>query len=560
MKVSILTPWRIASASRIALFLALLFPTPSLSQEKREEPVVVTLQETIIDTVIIDRQDLFPREEAAANPFYGFFNSLHTTTRPFVVRRELLLREGMPFDSSLAAESERNLRQRRLFRSVRVDSGRVDGKLALLVQTRDAWSFAPRVTGKISADGRLVGNAGITESNVAGTGTRVRAYYLRESDRDGIDLGARSRRIGRGNFSASLRWLNLSDRDITSWSFSKPFRAMSDRFAIFYDGQAFSGRTLQFRVESPTAKDTTTWRRQAAINRAFITYAPIANSREYLRVGIHLEHRREQFIKLDKPELDQDSIIAAVPDSTYGLVGVFMEYRRARFERVRRLNGFPEEDQDLSDLIFVSVNLASKGLGYSSTGVGSRILLQSGAKVGPLLVKGVIDGNALFNSAGLDSGRVQTTGTAAVQWEARNSTFVQASGGLLDSVRPGQEFDLGFQVMPRLWGPHAFVGTRTWRLTVEHRYYAFDNMLGIMGMGFGAFLDYGGAWYPDEAVRPSGIQDNSRIGGNAGLSLIFGSGLGSFAQVAHLSAGYRFGGGIAETKRWAVSLGSGIIF
>jgi len=560
VKVSILTPGRIASASHMALFLALFLPTPSLSQENREEPGVIALQEAIIDTVIIDRADLFPREEAADNPFYGFFNSLHTTTRPFVVRRELLLQKGMPFDSSLAAESERNLRQRRLFRSVRVDSGRVNGKLALLVQTRDAWSFAPRATGKISADGRLVGSAGITESNLAGTGTRLRAYYLREADRDGIDLGARSRRIGKGNFSASLRWLNLSDRDITSWSFSKPFRAMSDRFAIFYDGQAFSGRTLQFRVGSPTVTDTTTWRRQAAINRAFITYAPLANSREYLRVGVHLEHRREQFIKLDKPELNQDSIIAAVPDSAYGLVGIFMEYRRARFERVRRLNGFPEEDQDLSDLIFVSINLASAGMGYSSTGVGSRILLQSGVKTGPLLVKAVIDGSALFNSAGLDSGRVQTTGTAAVQWEERNSTFVQASGGVLDSVRPGQEFDLGFQVMPRLWGPHAFVGTRTWRLTVEHRYYAFDNMLGIIGMGFGAFLDYGGAWYPDESVRPSSTRNSSRVGGNTGLSIIFGSGLGSFAQVAHLSAGYRFGGGVSETKRWAVSLGSGIIF
>jgi len=560
VRVSILTPGRIASASHIALFLALLLPAPSLPQEKREERGVVALQQAIIDTIIIHRADLFPSEEAADNPFYGFFNSLHTTTRPFVVRRELLLQKGMPFDSALAAESERNLRQRRLFRSVRVDSGRVDGKLALLVQTRDAWSFSPRATGKISADGRLVGNAGITESNVAGTGTRVRAYYLREADRDGIDLGARSRRIGRGNFSASLRWLNLSDRDITSWSFSKPFRAMSDRFAIFYDGQAFTGRTLQFRVASPTVRDTTIWRRQAAINRAFITYAPLANSREYLRVGVQLEHRREQFIKLDRPELNQDSIIAAVPDSAYGLVGIFMEYRRARFERVHRLNGFPEEDQDLSDLIFVSVNLASAGMGYSSTGVGSRILLQSGVKTGALLLKGVIDGNALFNSAGLDSGRVQTTGTAAVQWEGRNSTFVQASGGLLDSVRPGQEFDLGFQVMPRLWGPHAFVGTRTWRLTVEHRYYAFDNMLGIVGMGFGAFLDYGGAWYPDEGVRPSSTRNSSRVGGNTGLSIIFGSGLGSFAQVAHLSAGYRFGGGIAETKRWAVSLGSGIIF
>ena len=118
---------------------------------------------------------------------------------------------------------------------------------------------------------------------------------------------------------------------------------------------------------------------------------------------------------------------------------------------------------------------------------------------------------------------------------------------------PGGEFDLGFQILPRLWGPHAFVGTRSIRMTLEHRYFVWDNIGDIIGVGFAGFVDYGGAWYEDQ---------ESRMGGNAGASVFFGSPLSSLAQINHLSAGYRFGGGIEESElsRWVFTLGSGIIF
>jgi len=83
--------------------------------------------------------------------------------------------------------------------------------------------------------------------------------------------------------------------------------------------------------------------------------------------------------------------------------------------------------------------------------------------------------------------------------------------------------------------------------------FVWDDILNLVGGGFAAFVDYGGAWYAGQ---------DSRYGGNAGVSMFFGSPLGSLAQIVHLSGGYRFGGGIQNTdsSRWAVSLGSGIIF
>ncbi|MDX1577914.1 MAG: hypothetical protein R3266_05495 [Gemmatimonadota bacterium] len=507
----------------------------------------------VLDTVIIQRQDLFSREAASSNPFLGLANDLHATTKRYVIRRELLLRAGAVYDSSLAAESERNLRALGLFRSVRVDTSSVNGRRALRVTTKDAWSLQPRATARIASDGTLTGSFGVTETNVAGTGNSLRLWYVRQADRDGLVMSGSVRRLRGTRVGLSGAWSNLSDRSAGRWSVANPFRSFSDRWSVFYGGEAFSGRVLQFRVPDASVRDTTEWRRRAFVNRGFVTFAPVASARRYLRVGASVEVRREEFFRVDNPAIDPDSVLALVPDTVTGLVGAFVEYRRARFQRVRRFNGFTEEDQDLSDLAFLSLKLAPEGFGYPSTGVGARVVLASGVSAGPVILKGLVDGNALFNAAGLDSGRVVGTGTVAVRSGDRHATFLQVSGGVQDGPPPGAEFDLGFETLPRLWGPHAFVGTRSVRATLEHRFYAIDEILGIIGLGFAGFVDYGGAWYEDQS---------SRLGGDAGIALFAGSPLGSFAQVVHISGGYRFGGGVvgADESRWSVTLGSGIIF
>jgi len=334
---------------------------------------------------------------------------------------------------------------------------------------------------------------------------------------------------------------------------ARPFRSFSDRSSVFYGGEAFQGRVFQYRTHAPGVRDTTRWRRRAFTNRLFFTHAPLATPERYVRVGASVEVRREEYLRAPSAALNQDSIFALAPDTVYGMFSAFVEYRRSRFVRLGRFNGFTEEDQNLSDLVFVSAKLAPGGLGYRDTGVGGRVVLGSGVRAGPALLKGVVDADALFNSSGLDSGRVVATGTVAVRTAERHATFLQVSGGAMESPPPGGEFDLGFEILPRLWGPHAFVGTRSMRLTFEHRFFALDNIKDLAGVGLATFVDYGGAWFEDQ---------DPRLGGDVGMSVFFGSPLSSLAQVNHISGGYRFGGGIGQSRasRWAFSLGSGIIF
>lgn len=508
----------------------------------------------IIDTVIITRRDVFLPEDAERNFIYRLGNGLHAMTHAWVIRRELLLGAGSSADSSLTAESERNLRRLGLFHRVRVDTARMDdGKLALDVRTREAWSLQPRFTGRLASDGTITGTFGVTEINLAGTGNAMRVWYVRETDRDGMDLRLTSNRVGSTRLSASGTWQNLSDRDVVSWIVANPFRSLSDRSAFYYEGRSFQGRIPQYRRDNPDELQTIEWRRRALINRFTGTIAPIASASGFLRVGATLEFRHEEHLRLENPMVDVDSLDATVPDSTYGLVGAFVEWRRARFERVEHFNGFAEEDQDLSDRVLFSLKLAHKELGYESTGIGARLLLASGRRAGSAILKGYLDGSGLFNSAGLDTGYVYGSGTAAVRTTDRNTTFLRAIGGVQESPRPGSEHDIGFQILPRLWGPHAFIGTRTLQATVEHRSYLVDNFANLTGIGIGAFVDYGGAWYPDQ---------DPRLGGNIGVTVFGGSPLSSFAQVTNLNLGYRFGGGIgdSERSRWAFSAGGGLRF
>ncbi|MEK7745053.1 MAG: POTRA domain-containing protein, partial [Elusimicrobiota bacterium] len=110
-------------------------------------------------------------------------NALHVDTRKGVILRELLLREGDPYDPALVAESERNLRRFGFLRGVRIEaSAPQEGRVDLTVRTRDAWTTEPQVNFTRSG-GRNSWNAGLVERNLAGYGKGVSAFYDRGLER-----------------------------------------------------------------------------------------------------------------------------------------------------------------------------------------------------------------------------------------------------------------------------------------------------------------------------------------------------------------------------------------
>lgn len=86
------------------------------------------------------RDEVFVADEV----WPSWFNWFHMTTRDEVVRRELLLEEGEPFQEQRSEESMRNLRNMAIFALVRIVPVAIEGDpdaVGVLVHTRDLWSL-----------------------------------------------------------------------------------------------------------------------------------------------------------------------------------------------------------------------------------------------------------------------------------------------------------------------------------------------------------------------------------------------------------------------------------
>jgi len=119
--------------------------------------------------VAIERQSVF--DAAETTRWYArLANRLHVTTRQHVVERELLFRQGEPLDSARLAETERNLRALRIFRTVSVGSLAGDSGADVRVVTRDAWTTKLSVKVGVTGDQYTLG-ASATESNLFGAGS-----------------------------------------------------------------------------------------------------------------------------------------------------------------------------------------------------------------------------------------------------------------------------------------------------------------------------------------------------------------------------------------------------
>ncbi len=502
----------------------------------------------VVDTIIILTQNVFPPETAEKNFAFRFMNAIHITTKRDFIWRELLFRPGEPYDSVKVEESERNLRAREIFREIDIDSLRLpDGRLAVVVDTWDGWSTKPKFKLTIASDGTWTGQFGLTEINLLGSGNLAHIAYRKDVDRDGLELIGDFRRMLGSRVGVSGNVIFWDDGTEGYWRFGVPFLTTLDRTMLEHDGEAANQRVLQYFVDDPAAPDTAFYQRDAQIVRLTGALATIAETQRYLRVGLKGEVRQEKFVTR---EADEEPDLDLVPDSVYGLVGAYGEYSQTRFKEVRYFNGFGSEDIDLSTRLSVTAYLAPSGWGYEETGIGPRLSAQTGYRSAAWFLQTKLDANGLFTDAGLDSGRVVLDLTFGLKPAPRHSTAVYVTAGWQEDVRPGDEFDLGFETPPRSWEPHSFVGTRMVWGTVEHRWYPLEALLELVSLGFAAFIDYGGAWYPGQ---------DERFGGNIGIGLRQGGSLSTAARTGRLDLGYRFGEGVTG-DRWVLTFGAGFVF
>lgn len=493
-----------------------------------------------IDTILIINRNIFDPDADAPGFLARLANRLHARTRAWVIRRALLVNPGEPYDSARVAESERALRNLHVFSRVRLDTTRLGGRLALRVATTDGWSTKPQL-GYSSAGGSVSWLAGLVEDNLLGTATSLTAIYNKTPDRTSLSFGYFSPHFVGRRTGLAAGFSDKSDGRVGTWQLGLPFYETAAPHAFTTDGEAASERVLVFR----DAALASTLEHRTLVFGVTAGFAPRATSRDYLRVSLAAQWRREDFAT---------EASAVIPRSVFGTAGTALDVAHVRFQVLERFNSYARrEDVDVSQLLHFGVWVAPRAWGYPSgeAGVGTELAAQLAAPWpgGFAVLRGA--GNGVFTPSGPDSGRVSGAVTVASQNLRSQTLILHVEGARLRRSKPGEEFDLwSTQNGPRVFAIHEFTGTRMAWAALEDRLVVADELWGLVAVGVAPFLDYGGAWYADEAAR---------LGGDIGIALRLGPTRSVRGDVAEFALGYRFGAGFTGS-RWGFAIRKGVTY
>ncbi|MEP7345517.1 MAG: hypothetical protein ABI877_09625 [Gemmatimonadaceae bacterium] len=496
-----------------------------------------------ITRIQIVRESIFDSTEAG-RWYARITNGLHATTREFVVRRELLLGLGAPYDSARAAESARNLRRLGFFRRVQLDTIAGNDGQTLRVTTKDRWTTKANAGARVSG-GQTIVNLSLTEANLGGTGVSLGFRYRTEPDRTALRLALTVPRAVGGTSDLRTQIDRLTDGDITSVGLVNPFRTLADRRAFSLEGTSLDRRVLRW-LEGGAAP-TDSLRRVLDQARAQLGHAWRAGPAGYLRSDVTFAIRREDFA----PYLTG----SAMAHSTFGALGTAIEASRARFHLTEGLRSTGiDEDVNLSPTVRAGLWMTPRAWGYDRSGIGSELMLQGGTLLANR--RGFVFaqvGATARHAGGLDSGTVRGAATLIVRPARDHLIALYVGGGAQHRPAPGAEFDLGLTTGPRAFPVHAFTGDRMYQATVEYQRTLTRDVFGIglASLGLATFADRGGAWFSGSGTRH---------GTDAGMGVRLGSPrVPSTNGLLRVDLGYRFRND-ALAGRWVVSVGSGFPF
>jgi hypothetical protein len=465
----------------LSLIAALLLPLEAEAQVSAAER---------IRAIVLTREAVFDSVEARFLP-YRVANALHVETRPWVVRRELLLQVGDRYDPALAAESERNLRALGIFRDVVVAAEPTDSGVVVYVHTADAWTTTMGV-GVAASGSQSVVDLSLQEGNLLGTRTVAVVGYRNDPDRSSITAGFDTPRAIADRLGVGVSIVDRSDGRAGQFSVRAPFLSLSARQGGSVSATYAEGRVLRFAAGNPFPVDSL-WR-ESALLRADGAVALSASPRGYVRLGLAAQARREDIV----PLLQRD----AIPRTVFLAVGPTLTARAPRFRRVTNVASMARiEDVDLGPSLSLSVLVAPSAWGYRNTGIGSSLGMGMGLDVPSGFARAGVRAGALLTADGTDSSSVEGSATMVLQPGPEHLLVLHASGGILRNPAPGFEFDLGLGTGLRAFPAHAFTGDRQFVLNVEYRALLWPRLFGLAGVGLAAFAGSAGAWFHGAGVR-----------------------------------------------------------
>ncbi|MBK8167362.1 MAG: hypothetical protein IPK64_15575 [bacterium] len=554
----------------LAAILLLVAPTAGTTAG---DPAMPDLR---IGTVTLEREDIFTRAEVdSASGAVGFLkrlsNRLHATTRPHVLRREFLFREGDPYRPDLLAETERNLRGLGFLAEATVapvDTS-ADGRVDVHVLTRESWTLESDITFSLDAGGTSRWTAQMADRNFLGYGVTTGAGLGRDLSSDYWNLWYRQRRLAGSELTLGLDYAQRAEGRTRRIDLSRPFYALDDATGI--EARAWSSNWRnRFYLSNggPAGADPA----RAASLFAEIPFKDVGwqfglqrrlsgeGAGRVWRLGIGVRVQERRFAPDDRARALSDGRTAdlgfldddgtpyrrAQGTSAYPHLWLRTVSRRWVTERyLLRYGGL--EDIELGWDVDLRFGPAG-GMVGATTGDGRQrwrceALAQRWLPLGPgyALLVGVAEAD--FGSVAVRTHRwnvvvgwLTRSGSRSTPWLTRLFAEVGA-GERLTGARP---FLLGSERGLRTLPVDGMAGDRLVRANLELGRATGVQPLGVFRLGVAAFCGVGSAWWADEARSATDLRRE------AGLGLRFGPVRSASVETARLDLAWSLDGGGPE--------------
>ncbi len=489
----------------------------------------------VVGEITITTRDIFsPPEIAEAGLLMRTLrrgmNGLHTNTRDYVLRGELLFAEGDPFDPAALAETERNLRELGFLNRIRVTATDTtgDGRVNVLVTVRESWSLQTNLAYARSSGGDTRWTVQVSEKNFLGHGVTLGAGVGADENSSYWNLWFRKRRISSLGLLVGVDYAQRGDGHLRNIFVKRPFYAQQDDWGFsagawdgltdvrFYlsnagpagvdpDGEASlyaklpahrKGGELVFQKRVSDPDSPRVWRLGAGVR---VTWQDIdLDSKSYWELS---DGRYADLDYLTEPgqPLARDQGTTVYPFLWLQTEG--RTWAKARFI----LQYGPTEDIPLDYQLSLRAGPAGPAVGSNSGFGGQRWLTEGslsswkpvGWGFGHLNLSGSWLAGAppeRFHYYGATVGWVGRRGAEKHPWITR--VFAEYAGG--ENLTGDQALLLGLGRGLRTLQFDGMAGDRLVRWNVEQGKATSWEILGLFRLGGAVFYDGGCAWWRDE--------------------------------------------------------------
>ncbi|HVF58530.1 MAG TPA: POTRA domain-containing protein [Thermoanaerobaculia bacterium] len=495
----------------------------------------------VIGEVRIVTQGIFnPDRQGEDKLAFRLADRLHRTTRPQVIRRQLLFAPGDPYEEATIEESERLLRANRYLYDAEINAVRqTPERVDLEVVTRDVWTLRGGVSVN-RAGGENSTNFSLQDANFLGTGKDVTVWRTSDVDRDSTLFRYRDPNLFGKRGELHLSVAENSDGDAQRFELERPWFSLDTRWSLGI-------KLWSYERLDPLYDRGIVFERFRHHHDFAQLYGGLSRGRAEGRahrflLGVDVERDRFDF----QPGGDSTSLVPPNRDLRWPWLGY--EYVEDGFVTERNLDQIRRtEDLNLGTQLRVRLGWSSPDLGADRERLMMIASADAGWRPGPrqLLLTSLRGGGRYRDAAEnlLLSGRARYY----LRHWGDQVFYFGLEADYAQDLDVERQLLLGGDSGLRGYPLRFLRGDRRLLATVEQRFFSQREFFRLFHLGAAIFFDAGSAWFRSSLDDPEVLRD-------IGIGLRVGSSRSSGGSMIHLDVAFPLDGDdTIEGVQWLVS-------